>query len=71
MAVLRSKDIRKMGSVELEKKKGEIRTELMKLKAQRSAGSAPENPGRIRALKRTIARIITIKNQMEVVTKKQ
>ena len=71
MAILRSKDIRKMGSAELEKKQGEIRTELMKLKAQRSAGSAPENPGRIRALKRTTARIITIQNQKEVVTNKQ
>lgn len=72
MAILRSKDIRKMSKSDLDKKQEEIRTELMKLRAQKSAGSTPENPGRIRALRRTIARILTIKNQnKEVLPEKQ
>jgi large subunit ribosomal protein L29 len=72
MVILRSKDIRGMSATDLNKKKDEIRQEFMKLRAQRSAGSAPENPGRIRALRRTIARIITIQGQkMEVLPKKQ
>ena len=35
----------------------------MKLRAQVSRGTPPENPGRIRAIKRTIARILTMQNQ--------
>ena len=40
-----------------------MRKEIMKLKAQVSRGTQPENPGKIRALKRMIARILTIQNQ--------
>lgn len=63
MAILRAKEIQKLSELECNSKLEEIRKELMKLNAQKSAGSTPENPGRIRALKRTIARILTIKNQ--------
>lgn len=63
MAILRAKEIQKLSESEYNSKLEEIRKELMKLIAQKSAGSTPENPGRIRALKRTIARMLTIKNQ--------
>jgi large subunit ribosomal protein L29 len=63
MAVLRSKEIRALNEKDYESKMTEIRKELMKLRAQKSAGSTPENPGRIRALRRTIARMLTIKKQ--------
>jgi large subunit ribosomal protein L29 len=63
MAILRSKDVRKLNEKEFGDKMAEIRKELLKLSAQKSAGSVPENPGRIRALKRTIARMLTIKKQ--------
>ncbi|MBT3940740.1 50S ribosomal protein L29 [Candidatus Woesearchaeota archaeon] len=61
MAVLRSKEIRQLNEKDFQSKLGDIRKELLKLRAQKSAGSTPENPGRIRALRRTIARMITIK----------
>jgi len=38
----------------------DLRAELVKLKAQVEAGLRPENPGRIRAIRRDIARILTI-----------
>ena len=63
MSIIRAKDIRKLSSEDFKSKLSEIRKELMKLRAQKSAGSTPENPGRIRALRRTIARMITIKKQ--------
>ena len=45
------------------KKLREIQLELMKEQAQIASGAAAQNPGRIRELKRTIARIKTLENQ--------
>ncbi|MBI2137697.1 50S ribosomal protein L29 [Candidatus Woesearchaeota archaeon] len=41
----------------------ELGKELMKFRSQVAAGTIPKNPGRIRAVKRTIARIYTIKTR--------
>ena len=46
----------------LESRLGELRKELMKFRSQVASGTVPKNPGRIRAIKRTIARIHTIKS---------
>jgi large subunit ribosomal protein L29 len=64
MAILRAKEIRKMEAGELARKTEELRKELIKLKAQASMGTAPESPGKIKAIKKTIARVLTIKHQM-------
>ena len=45
---------------ELKKKLNELSTELMKEKAQSAIKAAVKNPGRIRAIRRTIARIRTL-----------
>ncbi|HIQ50225.1 MAG TPA: 50S ribosomal protein L29 [Nanoarchaeota archaeon] len=58
MAIIRKKEIKKMSEEELKKKLNEFRLELMKLNAQRVVG-AVTNPGRIRELRRCIARILT------------
>lgn len=55
---------------ELEKKLQEIKAELSKEKAAVASGTQPENPGRIKELRRAIARILTIKKEMEVGPKK-
>ena len=39
MAVIRSKDVRKLGESEFKDKLAEVRKELLKLRAQKSAGS--------------------------------
>lgn len=59
---LKPKDIRKMTSEERLQKLAELRRELMKLKMQARIGTI-DNPGKIRAIKRTIARILTIENE--------
>jgi large subunit ribosomal protein L29 len=63
MAIIRAKEIRKLSESEYTGKLSELKKELLKLRAQKSAGSTPENPGKIKALRRTIARMITIFNQ--------
>ncbi|MEM2739495.1 MAG: 50S ribosomal protein L29 [Candidatus Bathyarchaeia archaeon] len=63
MAILRVKDIRAMSSVERKQKLLELQNELMKMKAAVKSGGAVENPGRIRELRRAIARILTVERE--------
>lgn len=63
MAILRTKDIRKLNEKELNKKLNELRLEYAKEKANVSVGGTVSSPGRLREIKRTIARIETIRNE--------
>ncbi|MGQ9551353.1 MAG: 50S ribosomal protein L29 [Candidatus Bathycorpusculaceae bacterium] len=63
MPILRVKEIRGMSSEERSKKLRELRTELSRLKTMIAAGGAVENNARIRELRKTIARILTIENE--------
>ncbi len=67
MTILRSKEVRKMTDKEIDKKVEELNLELSKKKAQIIVGGAPENTGRIREIKKTIARILTIKKEKKVI----
>ncbi len=60
MAILRMREIREMTPDERRRKLEELRTELSRLRAMVRAGGSIENPGRIRELRRTIARILTV-----------
>ncbi|MGQ4556782.1 50S ribosomal protein L29 [Halobellus sp. GM3] len=60
MAILYPAEIRDMTAAEREAELEELETELLNTKAVQAAGGAPENPGRVGELKRTIARIKTI-----------
>jgi len=60
MAILRSKEIRKMKPDQRQKQLNELTAELLRERALVSAGGAPENPGKSKELRRTIARIHTI-----------
>jgi large subunit ribosomal protein L29 len=63
MPILRVKEIRAMTSEERTKKVRELRTEFMRLKTMIGAGGTVENPARIRELRKTIARVLTIENE--------
>ena len=67
MAILRTSEIRKMKTEELKQKLSELRLELSKLRAQVRVGGSVKNPGRIRELRRTIARILTIMRERKEV----
>lgn len=49
-----------MGQEDRIQRLDELRTELSKLKTMISAGGSVENPGRVKALRRTIARLLTV-----------
>jgi large subunit ribosomal protein L29 len=63
MAILHTQEIRDMTPAEREAELEELRTELLNSKAVKAAGGAPDNPGRISELRKTIARIKTIQRE--------
>ena len=69
----KNKELNQMDKVQIEARLKELKKELMKINTQKSTGSTPENPGKIKQIKRTIARILTIlnnKNWKEVTSNK-
>jgi len=52
-----------MSTDERRKKLDELRTELTRLKTMIKAGGSIDNPARVRELRKTIARILTIENE--------
>lgn len=63
MPILRMRDIRDMSTTEREKRLSELRADLVRMRTLVNAGGAIENPSRIRDIKRTIARILTVINE--------
>jgi large subunit ribosomal protein L29 len=63
MAILYPEEIRDMTPAERTAELEELETELLNEKAVQAAGGAPDNPGRIGELRRTIARIKTIQRE--------
>lgn len=56
---MRYSQIKEMKPEQLKKQLEEAELELMKLNSQVATGTPPENPGQIRELRRTVARIRT------------
>jgi large subunit ribosomal protein L29 len=56
-------EIRDMDDEERQERVQELRTELIKIRTMIKAGGSVENPGRVKALKKTIARIMTVVNE--------
>jgi large subunit ribosomal protein L29 len=63
MAMLKVEDVRNMSAEEVEEELRNLESELIREKGTVAAGGAPENPGRIRDIKRTIARIKTVQTE--------
>jgi large subunit ribosomal protein L29 len=61
--ILRLKDIKGMSTEERAEKVSDLRAELARLKTMVRAGGAVENPARIRELRKTIAKLLTIENE--------
>lgn len=66
MPLLKTEDIREMEREEMEETLEELRDELLHEKGQAAMGGAPESPGRIRAIKKNIARILTVMNEENI-----
>jgi large subunit ribosomal protein L29 len=63
MAILRSDEVRKMNPDERQDELDKLVMELIRERAVTSAGGAPESPGKIKEIRRTIARIKTIQTE--------
>lgn len=63
MALLRTKEIRTMDAKARVEKLKELRSELMHERGVAAMGGAPPSPGKIRALRKNIARILTINRE--------
>lgn len=63
MAILHVDEIRDMTPAERQSELEELETELLNTRAVQAAGGAPDNPGRTKELRRTIARIKTIQSE--------
>ncbi len=65
MVILRADEIRNMSAEEREEELEKLRHELIRERAIASSGGAPENPGRLGEIRRTIARIKTIQREKQ------
>jgi large subunit ribosomal protein L29 len=65
MALLRTKNIRSMNDADRGKQLRQLRDELMHERGSAAMGGAPANPGRIRAIRTNIARILTVQREEE------
>ena len=59
MAIIRKNELKQMKREDIESKIKELRKEMIKINAQRSSKTLPENPGRVKEIRRTIARLLT------------
>lgn len=66
---MKIKELRGYSKDDLSQKKDELYKDLMKENAQISTGTVPKNPGKIKVMKKTIARINTILAEKEVTKK--
>ncbi len=65
MSIFRIDEIRKMSEKERNEELESLLTDLMRERGIIATGGAPENPGRVREIRRTIARIKTVEGELE------
>ncbi|MEK6951577.1 MAG: 50S ribosomal protein L29 [Nanoarchaeota archaeon] len=70
MSLIKKNELKNINVLAINEKISEFNKELMKLNTQRAVGTAIENPGRIRLLKRTIARLLTVQNIKSKISEK-
>jgi len=63
MTILHTEEIRDMTPGEREAELDDLETELLNAQSVKAAGGMPENPARIKHLRRTIARMKTIRRE--------
>lgn len=65
MALIRSREIREMDMEARAAKLKELRADLMHERGVAAMGGAPPSPGKIRALRKSINRLVTIMKEEE------
>lgn len=59
MAIIKKKQIKEMSHDDLVNRLSEMKLELSKDRGQIAIGGSPSNPGRVKEVKKTIAKILT------------
>lgn len=62
---MKAKELRLISKSELDNKTLELKKELMKLNSQIATGTVPKNSLKAREIKKTLAKILTIKKEKE------
>ena len=68
---MKLKEIRNLEKGAIDEKVAEMKKELVKMNAQVAIGTALKNPGQVRQIKKTIARVLTIQNEPKAATIKK
>jgi len=63
MAIIKVKDVKGMKPEERSKRLDEFRLELSKLKGSSAVGASIKEPGKVKELRKAIARILTVNNE--------
>lgn len=71
MAIVKRNEFLQMNEPQLKERLNELRKEMIKINAQLSTHTPPENPGRVRTVKKTIARIYTRLSQFKKLKPKE
>jgi len=69
--MIKKQELKQMNPERLDATLVELKKDLMKLQSQISTGKNPEKPGRIKQIKKNIARIHTYKTQLKKSIKNQ
>ncbi len=70
MAIIRRKELHELSEGDLMKRLGEARLEFSKDRAQITVGGSAQNPGKVKELRKTIARMLTEIKQRQLKMKK-
>ena len=63
MAILKIDEVREKSESELREKMNDLKQEIVEERGQIETGGFAENPGRIKEMRRTIAKIKTVLNE--------
>jgi large subunit ribosomal protein L29 len=66
MAIIRLKEIQGMSAEDRAKRLIDLRAEHARIKTMVKAGGAVENPTRVREIRKTIAQILTVENEIKL-----
>jgi len=71
MALIKKSELASMNIEQLKTKLAELKKEMIKINMQIASHTTPENPGKIKATKKMIARIIALISQKRTTKKEE
>ncbi|QQG39229.1 MAG: 50S ribosomal protein L29 [Candidatus Woesearchaeota archaeon] len=65
MAIIKKTELKKMDEASIKSKLTDLQRQMIKINSQISTRTIPENPGRVKEIKRTIAKLKTRLSQIK------